>query len=72
MGLYKITVADAVIATDIVTVTFTYNLGIANHEFIVCLGDDLDDAGNLISPYKVPYPFRVENIDDKKYKTSIM
>lgn len=66
--LYKITITDVVIATDIVTMTFTYGIGITNLEFIVCLGDDTDLSGKLKSNCKVPYSFRVEEIDNNKFK----
>lgn len=65
--LYKITLTDVVIATDIVTMTFTYSIGITNLEFVICLGDDTDFAGNLISKCKVPYSFRIEEIDNQKF-----
>lgn len=67
--LYKITITDVVIATDITTMTFTYGIGITNLEFTVCLGDDVDSAGNLKSNCKVPYSFRVEELDNNKFKT---
>ena len=65
--LYRITLTDVVIATDIVTMTFTYSIGITNLEFVICLGDDTDFAGNLISKCKVPYSFRIEEIDNQKF-----
>ena len=40
--LYKITLTDVVVAKDIVTMTFTYGIGITNLEFVICLGDDKD------------------------------
>ena len=36
-------------------------------EFVICLGDDTDFAGNIISKCKVPYSFRVEEIDNEKF-----
>ena len=65
--LYKITITDVVIADNITTMTFTYGIGITNLEFVICLGDDTDFAGNLISNCKVPYSFRVEEIDNDKF-----
>lgn len=65
--LYKITVTDVVIAENIMTMTFTYGIGITNLEFVVCLGDDTDFSGNIISKCKVPYSFRVEEIDNSKF-----
>lgn len=65
--LYKITITDVVIADNIATMTFTYGIGITNLEFVICLGDDTDLAGNLISSCKVPYSFRVEEIDNAKF-----
>lgn len=65
--LYKITLTDVVIAKDIVTMTFTYGIGITNLEFVICLGDDTDLAGNIISNCKVPYSFRVEEISNNKF-----
>lgn len=65
--LYKITVTDVVIADNIVTMTFTYGIGITNLEFVICLGDDTDYIGNIISSCKVPYSFRVEEIDNAKF-----
>lgn len=65
--LYKITVTDVVIAQDIVTMTFTYGIGITNLEFVICLGDDTDLQGNIKSNCKVPYSFRVEEIENAKF-----
>ena len=65
--LYKITLTDVVVAKDIVTMTFTYGIGITNLEFVICLGDDKDLAGNIISNCKVPYSFRVEEIANSKF-----
>lgn len=65
--LYKITVTDVVIATDIHTMTFKYSIGITNFEFIICLGDDTDFQGNLISKCKIPYSLRIEEIDNKRF-----
>lgn len=65
--LYKITITDVVIADNITTMTFTYGIGITNLEFVICLGDDTDFAGNIISNCKVPYSFRVEEIDNAQF-----
>lgn len=65
--LYKITLTDVVITTDIDTMTFKYNIGITNLEFVICLGDDTDFAGNIKSNCKVPYSFRVEEIENSKF-----
>ncbi|MDD6770643.1 PBECR4 domain-containing protein [Inconstantimicrobium porci] len=65
--LYKITITDVVIATDIQTMTFKYSIGITNLEFIICLGDDTDLEGRLKSKCKVPYSFRVEEIENNKF-----
>lgn len=65
--LYKITITDVVIADNITTMTFTYGIGITNLEFVICLGDDTDLAGNIISNCKVPYSFRVEEIANAKF-----
>lgn len=65
--LYNITLTDVVIAKDIVTLTYTYGIGITNLEFVVCLGKDTDRAGNLISNCMVPYSFRVEEIENSKF-----
>lgn len=65
--LYKITLTDVVIATDIQTMTFKYSIGITNLEFIICLGDDTDFEGKLKSKCKVPYSFRVEEIENNKF-----
>lgn len=65
--LYKITLTDVVIATDIDTMTFKYSIGITNLEFVICLGDDTDFAGNIKSNCKVPYSFRVEEIENSKF-----
>lgn len=65
--LYKITLTDVVIATDIDTVTFKYCIGITNLEFVICLGDDADFQGNIISKCKIPYSFRVEEIKNEKF-----
>lgn len=65
--LYKITITDVVIATDIRTMTFKYSIGITNLEFIICLGDDTDFEGKLKSKCKVPYSFRVEEIENNKF-----
>lgn len=67
IDLYKITLTDVIIATDIQTMTFKYSIGITNLEFIVCLGDDTDSKGNLKSKCKVPYSFRVEEIENNKF-----
>lgn len=40
--LYKLTVTDSMITTDIVTATFSYELGVTNFQFIICLGDDVN------------------------------
>lgn len=58
---------DVVIATDIDTMTFKYSIGITNLEFVICLGDDTDFAGNIISKCKVPYSFRVGKIENSKF-----
>lgn len=65
--LYKITLTDVVIATDVVTMTFTYSIGITNLEFVICLGDDTDSAGNVLYGYKIPYSFRIEEIQNSKF-----
>lgn len=65
--LYKLTVTDSMITTDVVTATFSYELGVTNLQFIICLGDDVNDKGQIVSNCKVPYSFRVENIDNGKY-----
>lgn len=65
--LYKITLADVVIATDVVTMTFTYSIGITNLEFVICLGDDTDSAGNIIGNHKIPYSFRIEEIENRRF-----
>lgn len=64
--MYKITVTDVMIATDIKTMTFKYSIGITNLEFVICLGEDTDYAGNLVSKCMVPYSFRVEEIENSK------
>ncbi len=66
-NLYKLTVADAMITTDVVTTTFSYELGVTNLQFIICLGDDVNKEGQIVSNCKVPYSFRVENIQNNKY-----
>lgn len=66
--LYKITLTDVVIATNIRTMTFTYGIGVTNFEFIVCLGDDTDLNGRLKSTCKIPYSFRVEEIADDRFQ----
>lgn len=65
--LYKIIITDVVIADNITTMTFTYGIGITNLEFVICLGEDKDSAGNLISNCKVPYSFRVEEINNARF-----
>lgn len=65
--LYKLTITDVVIATDIQTLTFTYSIGITDLEFVICLGDDADASGKIKSSAKVPYSFRVEEIDNSKF-----
>ena len=65
--LYKITVEDVLIATNLNTMTLTYAIGITNLEFIICFGDDVDYSGNLRSNYMVPYSFRVETIKNNKF-----
>lgn len=55
------------ITTDIVTATFSYKLGVTNLQFIICLGDDVNKLGQRVSNCKVPYSFRVENINSDKY-----
>lgn len=65
--LYKITITDVLIADDIITATTVYEIGITNIEIVLCLGKDTDKFGNVISDRWVPYSFRVENIDNKKY-----
>lgn len=67
-GLYKLTIENIKIATDIQTATFTYGLGITNLEVVLCLGPDCDENGNLKSQYMVPYSFRIEEMSDDKYK----
>lgn len=61
------TLTDVVIATDIQTMTFKYSIGITNLEFIICLGEDTDFEGKLKSKCKVPYSFRVEEIENNKF-----
>lgn len=65
--LYKITITDVVIARNIVTMTFTYGIGITNLEFVICLGDNTDLYGNIISDCKVPYSFRIEEISNNMF-----
>lgn len=65
--LYKITIQDILIATDLNTMTLTYAIGITNLEFVICLGNATDKAGNLINNYMVPYSFRVETIQNNKF-----
>ena len=65
--LYKITLTDVMIATDVATMTFTYSIGITNLEFVICLGDDTDSVGNVIGSHKIPYSFRIEEIKNSKF-----
>lgn len=65
--LHEITHDNVVVATDIVTMTFTYAIGITNLKFVICLGNDTDDAGNLKSNCMIPYSFRIEEIESSKF-----
>lgn len=65
--LYKITIEDALISTDLKTMSLNYAIGITNLQFVICLGKDLNKNGGLASSCLVPYSFRVENIDNNKY-----
>lgn len=67
LDLYKITVEDSLISTDIETMTLTYAIGITNLEFVICLGKDLNSDGSLKSNCLIPYSFRVEEIRNNKY-----
>ncbi len=64
--LFTITTREVVIATDVITQSYTYSLGLANSDFVVCLGDNADSNGKVLNEYKVPYSLRVENIKDFK------
>lgn len=66
-NLYKLTVTNSMITTDIVTATFSYELGVTNLRFIICLGDDVNQEGRMVSNCKIPYSFRIENIHNDKY-----
>jgi len=65
--LYKITVEDVMIATDMTTATFTYSIGITNLKFVICLGNNTDNEGTIINSCMVPYSFRVEEIDNSRF-----
>lgn len=65
--LHRITSTDILIAENILTSTFTYKLGLTDLEFVVCLGNNTDKQGNVISNYFIPYSFRVEEIKNNKF-----
>ena len=64
--LFLITTSEVVIASDIVTKSYTYSLGLANSKFVVCLGENTGGDGKKLTECKVPYSFRIENIIDEK------
>lgn len=65
--LYRITIEDVLVATDVITMTFAYTIGITNLKFVICLGDDTDSAGNLKGSCMIPYSFRIQEIENSKF-----
>ena len=64
--LYKITIKDILVADNVVTATAIYKLALTELEITLCLGQDTDVNGNVISDRWIPYSFRVEEIDSDK------
>lgn len=64
--LYKITIQDAFIADGVITATADYELAVTDLKITLCLGEDTDINGNVISGRWVPYSFRVEEIDNNR------
>lgn len=46
--LYKVTCSDVMIATDIVTISAVYKVGVTNFRFILLCGPNRDTTGQLI------------------------
>ena len=65
--LYKITIEDVLVSTDVITMTFAYTIGLTNLKFVICLGNDTDSAGNIRSDCMIPYSFRIEEIENSKF-----
>lgn len=67
-NLYKVTCSDVMIATDIVTVSAVYKVGVTNFRFVLLCGPNRDTAGQLIDECLVPYSFRVEDISTSRFE----
>ena len=66
--LYKVTCSDVMIATDIVTISAVYKVGVTNFRFILLCGPNRDTTGQLIDDRLVPYSFRVEDISASRFE----
>ena len=56
------------IATDIVTISAVYKVGVTNFRFILLCGPNRDTKGQLIDDCLVPYSFRVEDISASRFE----
>ena len=66
--IYKVTCSDVMIATDIVTISAVYKVGVTNFRFILLCGPNRDTTGQLIDDCLVPYSFRVEDISASRFE----
>lgn len=64
--LYELTISSIFLYEDIVTMTATYSLGLANLEFTLCCGKNTDKNGIQTNEY-IPYSFRIGDIDNSKF-----
>lgn len=54
-NLYKVTCTNVMIATEIVTITAIYKIGVTNFQFVLLCGPNRDKTGTLIDDCLVPY-----------------
>ncbi len=66
-NLYKVTCTNVMIATDIVTITAIYKIGVTNFQFVLLCGPNRDKTGTLIDDCLVPYTSRFEELYEVKY-----
>lgn len=67
-NLYKVTCTNVMIATEIVTITAIYKIGVTNFQFVLLCGPNRDKTGTLIDDCLVPYSFRVEDISTSRFE----
>ncbi|MCI9174175.1 MAG: hypothetical protein HFH49_04390 [Lachnospiraceae bacterium] len=67
-NLYKITVQDVLIMDNVITLSATNKIGIADLKMTILFGENTDKIGNKINDCLVPYSFRVESIDNGRFE----